>query len=70
MMSIVQRVQEFLRREHDHTNQQTPEPSRHSAQLYRCTDCRTTYIDETMDSCPQCKTPVETIPTERDLGLR
>lgn len=39
------------------------------AALYTCPDCETTYVCETMESCPECGQPVESIPNERDLGL-
>lgn len=39
------------------------------AGLYNCSSCRTTYISEAMDMCPDCETTVESVPTEADLGM-
>lgn len=40
-----------------------------AAGLYSCSSCGTTYISETMDTCPDCETAVESVPTEADLGM-
>ena len=45
------------------------EEARDRAGLFECGDCQTTFISGTMDECPTCSGPVETIPTERDLGM-
>jgi rubrerythrin len=47
----------------------TETPATPDSQLYRCEDCGTTYRSETMDTCPHCNTPVQTTPTERELGF-
>lgn len=45
---------------------QTPQ---RSTNLYECGDCETVYISEEMDACPECGCGVESVPTERDLGI-
>lgn len=37
--------------------------------LYACDSCGTTYVSTEMESCSQCQAPVESVPTEQDLGL-
>lgn len=37
--------------------------------LYECDECETTYISTEMETCPACRTGVESVATERDLGL-
>jgi rubrerythrin len=68
-MSLVQRVHSFLVQRHD-SQEQPQELSKTAVQLYRCEPCSTTYIKETMESCPECGFAVETTPTARDLGFR
>jgi len=42
----------------------TPEAS-----LFRCSHCEVTYISLEMESCPRCSNPVNTTPTEVELGM-
>jgi ABC-type ATPase with predicted acetyltransferase domain len=66
-MSFVQRIQDlFSTQEPTEQPQATSEPT---VQLFRCEDCSTTYIAETLDECPECDSGVETTPSERELGL-
>lgn len=48
----------------------TPTDARDSAGLYQCPDCETTYITGEMETCPECRRPVEAVPDGRDLGMR
>lgn len=69
-MSIVQRVHKFFAEKGiDHSQEQTEGQAKTTSQLYRCENCDTTYISAMMDTCPQCDAPVETTPTERELGF-
>jgi rubrerythrin len=69
MMSFVQRIHRlFTEKGINHSRERTEAPAQPDSQLYRCESCDTTYISGTMDTCPQCDTPVETTPTERELG--
>lgn len=40
-----------------------------STRLYECPDCGTVYIATELESCSDCDTRVDRIPSERDLGL-
>jgi rubrerythrin len=37
--------------------------------LYSCTDCGVTYIASEMESCPECGTALEEVPSGADLGF-
>jgi DNA-directed RNA polymerase subunit RPC12/RpoP len=38
--------------------------------LYECPDCGTVYVASELESCSDCGTDVDRIPSERDLGFR
>lgn len=67
-MDLIERVAALLDSQNGHRDD-SEEPSRTESGLYRCPDCDTTYVSETMDSCPECRGTVESIPDERDLGM-
>lgn len=78
-MSVVKRVREVLAgTESDGIDAEAgksgddgpsgPEDER-TTNLYACDSCGTTYVSTEMESCSQCQTPVERVPTEQDLGL-
>lgn len=39
-------------------------PAEIAAQLYECPDCKTVYIDDEMQSCPECAIRVVQVPKE------
>lgn len=39
------------------------------ASLFRCSHCDVTFISLEMESCPRCSNPVDTTPTEVELGM-
>ncbi|MFB6310068.1 MAG: hypothetical protein ABEH64_02675 [Salinirussus sp.] len=40
----------------------------HRAGLFQCPDCHETFISMHLEVCPTCRSPVEAIKTERELG--
>lgn len=38
-------------------------------ELFECEPCGTTYISETLEECPNCGASVESVRSERDLGM-
>ncbi|MFC6863639.1 hypothetical protein ACFQGE_09200 [Halomicroarcula sp. GCM10025817] len=44
-----------------------PEPT--TTILRTCPDCEKTFIVEDRDTCPDCDTPMDETPNERDLGF-
>ena len=64
-MSIVKRVRQAVSMQRG----QSPETERGPTRLYRCDSCEVTYISGEMDTCARCDAPVETTPTETELGL-
>lgn len=40
-----------------------------NVQLYECSNCDVTYIGTSMDACSECNHPLESIRTERELGI-
>lgn len=69
-MDLIERVTTLLDSQNGRRDNTDGTSSRTESGLYRCSDCETTYVSETMDSCPECRGPVESIPNERDLGMR
>ncbi|WP_254861874.1 hypothetical protein [Halovivax gelatinilyticus] len=41
-----------------------------SVELYSCTACRTTYIQNDLETCPNCEQRVESTPRFDELGIR
>lgn len=78
-MSVVKRVREVLGgNESDDINAETTDDGgsgrsdsreERTTNLYACDECGTTYVSTEMESCAQCQSPVESVPTEQDLGL-
>lgn len=78
-MSVVKRVREVLAgtesdgmdAEAGKSGDDGPSSSEdeRTTNLYACDSCGTTYVSTEMESCSQCQTPVERVPTEQDLGL-
>ena len=64
-MSIVTRVRNAMPIDRDRSQETEREPTR----LFRCDSCNVTYISDEMDTCTRCDAPVETTPTETELGL-
>lgn len=36
--------------------------------LYECPECESVYLSEYLETCRSCRTAVEPVPSERDLG--
>ncbi|WP_415380894.1 hypothetical protein [Halosimplex sp. TS25] len=66
-MSIVSTVRGVLPFELHQTRSR--ERTDRLTRLYRCESCGTVYVSEEMESCSDCDTLVERVPTEEDLGL-
>lgn len=68
-MDLIERVAALFGSQDGRRDQSGDASSRTNCGLYRCTNCDTTYVSERMDSCPECRGAVESIPDERDLGM-
>lgn len=69
-MGVIQWVMDFWTSKTEQPEDEPDVPDRDPANLYRCTACETTYICQDMDSCPNCADNVESVPSERDLGMK
>jgi len=49
--------------------EQSTSREQRTTELFHCGSCGTTYVSREMESCSKCETPVESVPTEQDLGL-
>jgi predicted SprT family Zn-dependent metalloprotease len=65
-MNLVKKVRSVLPGRDRPKSQSAKQGSTH---LYRCECCEITYMCGEMDTCSRCDGPVESIPTEQDLGL-
>jgi hypothetical protein len=49
--------------------QRTQSNNGQSIDLYTCTACKSTYIENDMERCSKCDEPVEPTPSFSDLGI-
>lgn len=75
-MSVVKRVRAVLGAEdaqaEDSATEDADGPTareERTTELFHCDSCGVTYVSKEMDTCSQCETDVESVPTEQDLGL-
>lgn len=75
-MSVVKRVRQVFGAEQTNSQDSAAEEVEQSTsrdervtELFHCDSCGTTFVSTEMESCSQCHTAVESVPTEQDLGL-
>jgi len=67
-MAVIQRLVHKLRGS-DESHAEPDQGAEDRIPLYHCERCKTTYITDGMEACPECSDEVESVPTEQDLGM-